>query len=184
MGANVNVVNKQSKTALAYAVLHGHPEIAAAIRKRQKELGQKPEVEPEIPSGLVIKKHSSVSVVESAAGINQTAPTGFLEKEIVYYEMVKNQLNFGLDIHIDPQDRSLLIAVWYGEEDLAVKLIESGATVNFSYPDGCNPLIKSGNYGYERVARALLEHGANVNVQSKNGNTGLKSHSTIEPGIT
>jgi ankyrin repeat protein len=57
---------------------------------------------------------------------------------------------------------------------LAVKLIENGACVNTGYPDGCNPLIKSGNYGYEKVAKALLEGGANVNVQSKNGNTGTE----------
>lgn len=68
---------------------------------------------------------------------------------------------------------ALLHAVMVGDQRHAVALINCGAPFENRYPDGCCPIIKSGNFGYKLVIDALISKGANLNMQSKNGNTSL-----------
>ena len=69
--------------------------------------------------------------------------------------------------------KKLLLALLGGLEEEAVALVERGAEINSTFPDGCSPIIKSCNYGYESVLDVLLEREVYLDKQSNNGNTGL-----------
>jgi ankyrin repeat protein len=77
---------------------------------------------------------------------------------------------------------ALLHAVQLGDQRHAVALINCGAPFENRYPDGCCPIIKSGNFGYKQIIDALIAKGANLNMQSKNGNTSLMK--ACEKGFT
>ena len=56
----------------------------------------------------------------------------------------------------------LHMACAYGLENVATKLLESGANPNCSNSSDMTPLLETAYRGYHNIARMLLDHGADV----------------------
>ncbi|CAL1532371.1 unnamed protein product [Lymnaea stagnalis] len=68
---------------------------------------------------------------------------------------------------------ALCLAAHRGYEEIAIKLIETGAKVNMQTPTGKTPLHLASAKGNGEIINTLLSHGADVNMEDHNGNTAL-----------
>ncbi|KAJ5750851.1 hypothetical protein N7533_007879 [Penicillium manginii] len=63
----------------------------------------------------------------------------------------------------------LSLALRNDHDDLARNLIEQGADINFTDPDGLTPLLRASEGGHKAIATLLIEQGADVNATGKSG---------------
>lgn len=69
---------------------------------------------------------------------------------------------------------ALMLAAWYGREDIAGMLIAKGADLDAASEAGDTALMFATAQGHTEIVRMLIEKGANVNVMNKAGMTALR----------
>ena len=57
---------------------------------------------------------------------------------------------------------ALMLAAKEGQNDILVRLLDSGADVNWTGKDGRSALMLAADYGHEKVAATLLNQGSDV----------------------
>jgi hypothetical protein len=85
-------------------------------------------------------------------------------------------LKAGISVNAkDPQGGAtpLNTAAMCGQTELAKLLIEKGADISISNPDGNTALHLAAFFGHEKMVQLLLDSGATVSAQSKRGETAL-----------
>ncbi|MCB1143104.1 MAG: ankyrin repeat domain-containing protein [Leptospiraceae bacterium] len=68
---------------------------------------------------------------------------------------------------------ALMVASKEGDLQLVKLLIDRGANVNATTPDGHTALMYASYNRYPEIVKVLIEHGANVNAKSIQGHTAL-----------
>ena len=140
-GANVNAREaSQNQTALMWAVARGHPEVVRAL----------------IEHGATIDARSRVS---------RHVISRRLQSDLKYGER-------GRGIGSDAEETDvggftpLLFAARHGDLESAGLLLDAGASVNDTAPDGASVLGVAALSGHGPLARFLLDEGANPNAAS------------------
>ena len=74
---------------------------------------------------------------------------------------------------VDPAHNALMYAASFNHVQVVVLLLEKGANVNLSDPEGITALHIAAKLGHLEVVRLLLDQGAEINKQKLNGATAL-----------
>lgn len=73
----------------------------------------------------------------------------------------------------DRESTPLLLATYYGQEDIADLLLEQGAEFDAADASGNTALMGVCFKGYTKIANKLIENGANINHRNSTGSTCL-----------
>lgn len=87
---------------------------------------------------------------------------------------VQTALQAGAAIELQHRGQSPLMLAVYRDYPLIVRyLIQAGANVNVSNPEGKTPLILAAMGGQNQILRELIGHGAELNHQDHDGNSAI-----------
>ncbi len=160
-GATVNAATRRGQTALMWAASQGHAEIVAML----------------IQSGANVNAATKVP-----AGFT---PLSFLDYGLRDHVTGKADTHDRSRTHHDPASSrggytALLFAARSGDLESARRLIDAGANVNHSGPDGPALLVAAAS-GHEALSILLIEKGADVKAPDGNGITAL--HWAVQEGL-
>ena len=78
-----------------------------------------------------------------------------------------------VDVQVNKDKTALMIASYFGREDVVRILLGAGADVNIKGDDGWTALTWAAKKGHKEIVEMLLDGGANVNQKDNRGSTAL-----------
>ncbi len=180
-GADVNAKNNEGKTALMWAAMFGHADVAEILLKHGANVNAKDNDGWTALMKAAKYGHADVAEVllKHGADVNANNNNGktalMFAAENGHADVAEVLLKHGADVNAEDDDgmTALMFAAGYGHVDVAEVLLKHGANVNAKYNDGKTALMNAAENGQADVADVLLKHGADVNAKDKYGKTAL-----------
>ena len=147
-GADVNAKNIWEITALMWASINGHKEVAEFLVERGADVNIKG------------KDERTALMLASSNG----------HKEVVELLVAK-----GADVNQKDYDgyTALMTAVRNKDKEMAELLILNGADIEGKLGEGVTLLMFASRFGYKEIVELLISKGANINAKDRNDNTPL-----------
>ena len=186
-GANPNTAQRTGETALMTCARTGNVEAVESLLRHGAEVNAKePKRGQTALMWAVAQKHSGVvrALVAHQADIH--ARTNAVAKSADSgpgYGFVRGDITgLGREGVVRGNSTALLFAAQQGDVESARILLEAGADVNETTPEGLSVLLVAIDSGHESLARFLVEKGANPNAADSSGLTAL--HYALLKGLS
>jgi ankyrin repeat protein len=151
-GANPRVADKMGFTALHFAVMHSHLEVAKVLIEHGADVNAKDNENKFTPLHFAVMAHSrnlelAELLIRNGADLSAAGPLG--------------------------GQTPLHMAVAAGNMSLTTLFIAKGADVNVRNESGATPLHEAARRGYKEIVEFLIEKGAQINAKDEDGMTPL-----------
>ena len=181
-GANINVKNKDSISALQIASYMGNLNIVKILMDYDADINAKDNSYGETALDFAVQNsHAKVveALLRNGADINSIGKNGttalIFAADKGDIEIVKILLKYGAETNVKSVKGqvALIMAAGKGHVDIVEKLLESGANVNIKGYKDTSALYQAALSGHVKVVEILLENGADHNIKIKG--KGVKS---------
>jgi ankyrin repeat protein len=178
-GARADAAGPEGETPLMLAARSGSVAAVNLLLEAGAAVGAKEQWQGQTAlMWAAADNHAGVVKALAARGADVNGRSNVLEppkREILDFRTDKNGLALQTLLTTFPRGglTPLLFAARQGSLDAARALIEAGADVNLSDPDGISPLVLAIRNGHYDVAAVLVEKGANVNAGDRVNRTPL-----------
>ena len=169
-GEDVNAKDKDSMTALMYAVMAGHTNIVYLLLDKGADVNVKAKGNKGGVTALILaakRGHTDILQTLLNAGADVNAKDNRASKFLALY------CYYVFDDYYKESRTALMYAARYGYADIVQTLLDNGADVNAEDKDNSTALMWAAFKGHEEAVKALLDNGADMNVRNKDGKTAL-----------
>jgi len=181
-GVDVNAKDGKGQTALYFAALHGHKDVAALLiaNKADLNVGANDGVTP--LQIAIVAGHREVAelLIAKGADVNAKANSGFaalsFAASLGRKDLAELLIADGADVDTKTGSlTALYLAAANGHRDVAELLIAKGADVNAKDSTGLTLLHTAASNGQRDVVELLIANQANVNATTNDGVTPLQA---------